>query len=62
LNGPLALVVGGEDKGLGRLVKEKCDLLIKLPMAGRVNSLNASVAAALVLFEAVRRRSRDNNE
>jgi 23S rRNA (guanosine2251-2'-O)-methyltransferase len=58
LDGPLAVVVGGEDKGLGRLVREKCDLLVKLPMAGRVNSLNASVAAALVLFEAVRQRSR----
>ncbi|SFR09442.1 23S rRNA (guanosine(2251)-2'-O)-methyltransferase RlmB [Desulfoscipio geothermicus] len=58
LDGPLAIVVGGEDKGLGRLVREKCDLLVKLPMAGRVNSLNASVAAALVLFEAVRQRSR----
>lgn len=58
LSGPLAIAIGGEDKGLGRLVREKCDLLIKLPMAGRVNSLNASVAAALVLFEAVRQRSR----
>ncbi len=58
LLGPLAIVIGGEDKGLGRLVREKCDLLIKLPMAGRVNSLNASVAAALVLFDAVRQRSR----
>lgn len=58
MSGPLAIVIGGEDKGLGRLVREKCDLLVKLPMAGRVNSLNASVAAALVLFEAVRQRSR----
>lgn len=58
LDGPLALVVGGEDKGLGRLVREKCDLLVKLPMADGVNSLNASVAAALLLFEAVRQRSR----
>ncbi|AGK99923.1 23S rRNA (guanosine(2251)-2'-O)-methyltransferase RlmB [Desulfoscipio gibsoniae] len=58
LAGPLAIVIGGEDKGLGRLVREKCDLLVKLPMAGRVNSLNASVAAALMLFDAVRQRSR----
>ncbi len=58
LSGPLAIVIGGEDKGLGRLVREKCDLLVKLPMAGRVNSLNASVAAALVLFDVVRQRSR----
>lgn len=58
IDGPLAIVVGGEDKGLGRLVREKCDLLVKLPMSGRVNSLNASVAAALVLFEVVRQRNR----
>lgn len=58
MSGPLAIVVGGEDKGLGRLVSEKCDFLVKFPMAGQVNSLNASVAAALVLFEAVRQRNR----
>jgi len=57
LDGPLAVVVGGEDKGISRLVREKCDHLVRLPMAGRVNSLNASVAAALVLFEAARQRS-----
>lgn len=56
LDGPLAIVIGGEDKGLGRLVKENCDLLVKFPMLGKVNSLNASVASALVLFEAVRQR------
>ncbi|KJS11624.1 MAG: RNA methyltransferase [Peptococcaceae bacterium BRH_c8a] len=58
LDGPLAVVVGGEDKGISRLVREKCDLLVRLPMAGRVNSLNASVAAALVLFEAMRQRNK----
>jgi len=57
LTGALAIVIGGEDKGLGRLVREKCDLLIRFPMLGRVNSLNTSVAAALVLFDVVRRRS-----
>ena len=57
LDGPLALVVGGEDKGLGRLVKEKCDLLVKLPMLGSIGSLNASVAAAVIMFEVVRQRS-----
>ncbi|OAT85241.1 23S rRNA (guanosine(2251)-2'-O)-methyltransferase RlmB [Desulfotomaculum copahuensis] len=56
LDGPLALVIGGEDKGLGRLVREKCDLLVRLPMAGRVSSLNASVAAALLTYEVVRQR------
>ena len=56
LDGPIALVIGGEDKGLGRLVKDKCDLLVSLPMYGRVNSLNASVAAALVSYEVARQR------
>jgi len=56
LTGPVALVIGGEDKGLGRLVRERCDLLVSIPMAGRISSLNASVAAALLAFEAVRQR------
>lgn len=56
LDGPIALVIGGEDKGLGRLVKEKCDILVRLPMLGQVNSLNASVAAALLAYEVVRQR------
>lgn len=58
LAGPLALVVGGEDKGLGRLVREKCDLMVKLPMMGRIGSLNASVAAALLLYEVLRQRNK----
>jgi 23S rRNA (guanosine2251-2'-O)-methyltransferase len=53
---PLAIVIGNEGKGLGRLVRERCDFLIKLPMYGRINSLNASVASALLLYEAVRQR------
>jgi 23S rRNA (guanosine2251-2'-O)-methyltransferase len=53
---PLAIVIGNEGQGLGRLVREKCDFLIKLPMYGRINSLNASVATALLLYEAVRQR------
>ena len=56
MNGPIALVIGGEDKGLGRLVKERCDLLVRLPMFGSINSLNASVAAALFSYEVVRQR------
>lgn len=56
LSGPLALVVGGEDKGLGRLVEENCDFLVSIPMLGRVSSLNASVAAALLLYEVRRQR------
>lgn len=57
--GPLAVVIGGEDKGLSKLVRSKCDFLVQLPMAGRVGSLNASVAAALLLYEVLRQRRRD---
>ncbi len=61
LDGPLALVVGGEGKGLGRLVREKCDFLVQIPMTGRLNSLNASVAAALIMYEALRQRGLNRN-
>ena len=53
---PLAIVIGSESRGIGRLVKEKCDFLVKLPMFGQLNSLNASVAAAVMMYEAVRQR------
>lgn len=56
LRGPLALVVGSEGKGLGRLVRERCDLRVKLPMAGRVHSLNAAVAGSVILYEVWRQR------
>ena len=51
LNGALALVIGGEGGGLTKLVKETCDFLVSIPMQGRINSLNASVAAAVLMFE-----------
>jgi len=56
LTGPLALVVGGEGKGLSRLVRENCDYLVKIPMSGRLNSLNASVATAICVYEVLRQR------
>jgi 23S rRNA (guanosine2251-2'-O)-methyltransferase len=56
LSGPIALVVGGEGKGLRRLVRGRCDFLLRLPMAGRVSSVNASVAGSVVLYEAFRQR------
>jgi len=57
LDGPLALVMGAEGKGMRRLTQENCDFLLKIPMAGEVSSLNVSVAAGVCLFEAVRQRS-----
>jgi 23S rRNA (guanosine2251-2'-O)-methyltransferase len=54
--GPLALVVGGEGRGIRRLVRENCDYMVHIPMSGRVNSLNASVSMAIVLAEIVRQR------
>jgi 23S rRNA (guanosine2251-2'-O)-methyltransferase len=54
---PIGLVIGSEGKGMGRLIREKCDFLIHLPMAGKVTSLNASVAAALLMYEVYRNRN-----
>lgn len=54
---PTALVLGGEGRGLHRLVSEKCDVLVKIPMYGKIRSLNVSVAAGVILFEARRQRA-----
>lgn len=56
LTGPLAIVIGSEGFGMSRLVKENCDFLIKIPMKGRITSLNASVSAGIVVYEAVKQR------
>ncbi len=56
LTGAMALVVGSEGRGVSRLVRENCDFVLSLPMSGRINSLNASVACGIVLYEAARQR------
>jgi len=56
LKGPLAIVVGGEGEGISRIVLKECDLHVKIPMKGSIASLNAGVAAALMLFEVTRQR------
>ena len=55
--GSMALVIGSEGDGMGRLVRESCDFIVSLPMKGQVNSLNASAAAAIVMYEVLRQRS-----
>ncbi|HPY56874.1 MAG TPA: 23S rRNA (guanosine(2251)-2'-O)-methyltransferase RlmB [Sedimentibacter sp.] len=54
---PVGLVIGSEGSGLGRLVKEKCDILIKIPMKGNINSLNASNAASIIIYEIMKQRT-----
>ena len=56
LKGPAAIVIGSEGSGMGRLVAERCDFLVSIPMRGKLSSLNASAAAAILLYEAVRQR------
>lgn len=56
LTGPIVLVIGNENKGISRLIKEKCDFLVKMPMRGSIQSLNASVAAGVLMYEVVRQR------
>ena len=56
LKGPVGLVIGGEGFGISRLVKENCDILIKIPMYGKVSSLNAGVSAGIIMYEIVKQR------
>ena len=56
LRGPAAIVIGSEGDGMSRLARESCDFLVSIPMRGRISSLNASAAAAILLYEAVRQR------
>lgn len=56
LTGPLLLVVGNEGQGIGRLVKEQCDFIVRIPMLGAINSLNASVAGSVLMFEVTKQR------
>jgi 23S rRNA (guanosine2251-2'-O)-methyltransferase len=58
LRGPVAIVVGSEGKGIGRLVHEQCDFTLSLPMLGSISSLNASVACGVLLYEVLRQRQR----
>ncbi len=58
LRGPLALVIGNEGAGMGRLVKESCDFIVKIPLRGKIQSLNASVAAGILMYEVIRQRDR----
>ena len=58
LTGPLALVIGSEGEGLGRLVRERCDFLVSIPLRGKVSSLNASTAAAVLMYEVLRQKTK----
>lgn len=54
LEGPIALVIGNESKGISKLVKENCDIILRIPMYGKISSLNASTSAAILIYEVVR--------
>ena len=56
--GAMALVIGSEGDGIGRLVRESCDFIVDIPMVGRINSLNASAAASVIMYEVLRQRSK----
>lgn len=56
LTGSLLLVIGSEGRGVGRLIKEQCDFVVRIPMVGKINSLNASVAGSILMYEAMKQR------
>jgi 23S rRNA (guanosine2251-2'-O)-methyltransferase len=58
LTGAMALVIGSEGQGMGKLVAEKCDFIVNIPMKGQISSLNAAVAGAIVMYEILKQRSR----
>jgi 23S rRNA (guanosine2251-2'-O)-methyltransferase len=58
LKGPIALVIGSEGQGMGRLIREKCDFVVNIPMKGNISSLNAAVAGAVVMYEISKQRGR----
>lgn len=62
MTGPIALIVGSEGEGMSELLKKNCDFLVKIPMLGKIQSLNASVATGVVLYEIVRQRGEKNAE
>ena len=59
LTGPLAIVIGNEGKGMSNLVKKNCDFFVKIPMKGKVTSLNASVSTGIILYEAIKQREQN---
>jgi 23S rRNA (guanosine2251-2'-O)-methyltransferase len=60
LTGPLVLVIGSEDRGMSPLVRDRCDFLVRIPMKGKIDSLNASAAAAVLLMERIRQQSQES--
>ena len=62
LKGDIAIIIGSEGFGISRLVKENTDILVKIPMKGKVTSLNASVSAGIVVYEAVKQRNKEINK
>ena len=56
MTGPIGLVIGAEGSGVSRLIREKCDMTVSIPMKGEIDSLNASVAAGVLMYEILRQR------